>query len=158
MKAHLMHQGRDFDSRQDLPAGAEALSLDLGLEAVLDAMAQEDEFLFGVAQRALLCGLDNDVETIRYRQAVLRDCIENAEVVKSIYALAVEAIEAERKHYLGILGKYPGVILNRSVEVLGMFVQMLRRLRSIADREAGTFRSEGFQALFAMLRRELDDD
>ncbi len=158
MKAHLMHKDRDFDPDQELPPNAEALTQDLGLGAVLAAMAQEDDFLLGVAERALLCGSGNDVETIRYRQDILRDCIENAQLVKGIYALTVEVIDAEKKRYLGILGKYPGIILNRSVEVLGLFVRALRRLRGIADTEAAGFRSEGFQVLFAMLRRELDDD
>jgi DNA mismatch repair ATPase MutS len=39
-----------------------------------------------------------------------------------------------------------------------MFVGMLKTLRSIADRQAENFKSEGFSNLFAMLRRELGDE
>ena len=39
-----------------------------------------------------------------------------------------------------------------------MFVEMLRRLRQIAEQAEPNFRSDGFRTLFAMMRRELSDD
>jgi hypothetical protein len=39
-----------------------------------------------------------------------------------------------------------------------MFAEMLIRLRALADENADEFESEGFTGLFAMLKRELDDE
>ena len=50
------------------------------------------------------------------------------------------------------------MVLNRSIEVLQMFVDMLKKLRHIAEEHAGSFESEGFTAFFAMLNTELGDD
>jgi hypothetical protein len=64
----------DWDTPlQALLWNAPALTQDLELITLLRAMAGADEFLFEVAQQALLSGLGNDVGTILYRQAILRD-------------------------------------------------------------------------------------
>jgi DNA mismatch repair ATPase MutS len=155
MKAFLMHRDRDFDAAQEPPPAGAALVQDLELGTLFRAMAGEDAFLREVAQTAVLNSL-TDVDAIRYRQAILRDCLSNASVVRRLYALAVETIEEEKKHYWGLLSR-PGSILHRSVTVLHILVGALRRLRSVAETETANFESEGFQTLFAMLRRELDE-
>ena len=121
-------------------------------------MALGDKFLFEVAKRAILSGLHNDLDTILYRQNILEDCLRNASIVRDIYHIAVESIESEKKNYLGFLSKYPNSVLRRSIEVLQIFVGMLKKLKHIADEHADKFESEGFTAFFAMLNKELGDD
>jgi hypothetical protein len=75
MKAFLMYAGRDFDLEGELPANAAALTVDLALDTLFDAMADGDEFLFEVARRAVLASLTVP-EEIGYRQRVLEDCLE----------------------------------------------------------------------------------
>ncbi len=157
MKALLMYRDRDFDLQSALPASAQALTQDLELATLFNAMAQDDAFLREVAERAVLCSL-NDVDTILYRQAILKDCLKNPAIVREIYTIAVEAIQNEKKTYWGYFSKYPDAILHRAIEVLQMLVGMLKRLRAIADEHAGEFESEGFAALFAMLREQLSDE
>lgn len=158
MKAFLMHRDRDFDAAQQPPPLADDLVQDLGLQSLFTAMAGEDAFLLQVAKTAVLCSL-HDVEAIRYRQDILRDCLANSAVVRGMYDLAVEAVGEVRKHYYwGLFSHYPGSILHGSVEVLRMFVGTLRRLRRTAETQAEKFKSEGFRTLFAMLRRELAED
>jgi hypothetical protein len=156
MKAHLLFRDEDFDPAQSLPAQAAELTLDLGLSPLFDAMAGEDAVIRDVSQKIILNGLTDSV-AILYRQDILRDALANREVVREIYALAVETIEREHKNYFGFLSHSPGVILHRSVEVMTMFVEMLGRLRLFADKHASQFRSVGFGAFFAMLKQELDD-
>ena len=157
MKAFLMHADRDFDVGQAPPPGAAALTQDLGLPIVIAAMAGGDAFLKEVATTALTASLV-EVEAIRYRQAILRDCRENPKTVRALYALAVEAIQREKKGYWGGLSKHPGYLLHRSVEVLEMFAEMLRRLRAMAERSGSDFESAGFRRFFAMLTAELSDE
>ncbi len=157
MKAFLMHSDRDFDPQEKLPAKAEALVQDLELGTLFSAMAQDDKFLYEVAKTAVLCGMD-DPGAIRYRQDILQDCLRNPGVVRDMYRIAVEAVEGEKKHYFGLLNKYPSWVLSRSLDVLRMFAGMLRKLRDTADEHGGDFASEGFRTLFAMLDRELTDE
>jgi DNA mismatch repair ATPase MutS len=158
MKAFLMFKDRDFDLQRKLPSNEEALTQDLELNTLFGAMALGDEFLFEVAKKAILSGLNNDLNTILYRQNILKDCLKNPSIVRDIYDISVESIEGEKKNYWGLFSKYPGPILHRSVDVLQMFVGMLKKLRNIADEHAEKFESEGFTAFFAMLKKELSDE
>jgi hypothetical protein len=158
MKTLLMHRDRDFDLQSELPSQAEALAQDLELGTLLRAMAAGDKFLFEVAQKALFSGLQNDVETIRYRQEILKDCLKNKALVRELYNLAVEAIEKRNQPYLIFFSKYPSGILYDSIELLKLFMDMLRRFRSFADEHAGAFASSGFRTLLAMLQKEFTDE
>ena len=157
MKALLMYRDRDFDLEQEPPPGAQDLVQDLELEVLFKAMAGGDPFLLEVAWRAVLAIL-TDVPAVLYRQDILRDCISNAAIVRKLYSLAVETIDRERKNYWSVHSRNPGYLLHRSVEVLSMFVEVLRSLREVANTQAGRFKSEGFTTLFAMLRKELGDE
>ena len=157
MKAFLLFGDRDFDLEVVLPPNEAALTQDLELDTLLGAMAAGDGFLFKVARTALLTSL-TEPDAIRYRQQVLTDCLEHSDVVREIYAIAVEAIERERRIYGGLLGRSPNGLLHRSTEVLEMFVSLLTRLRQIAEEHAAQFRSEGLRRLCEMLASELDDD
>jgi DNA mismatch repair ATPase MutS len=157
MKAFLMYRDRDFDLQQALPWNQAALIQDLELNTLVNAMALGDAFLLDVAGKALLTSL-TDLDTILYRQNILKDCLKNAALVRDIYAIAVEAIAGEKKAYWGAFSKYPPAILDRSIAVLQLFVGLLKKLRAIADEQAGQFESEGFTRLFAMLQAELSDE
>ena len=91
-------------------------------------MAQGDRFLFEVAHVAVLSSL-TDLGAIRFRQHILADSLQNAQIVRDIYQIAIDAIEGERKNYWSFFSRYPGGILHRAVDVLQMFVGMLKRLR-----------------------------
>ena len=180
MKAFLMYRDRDFDPqqlfarrekelryhrgneqglelRQVLPWNEQALRQDLGLDIVFNAMARGDRFLFDVATVAVLSSL-TDLDAIHYRQHVYADCVKNAQIVRDIYQIAIDAIEGERKNHWSFFARYPSGILHRAVEVLQMFVSVLKRLRRIADQHVEEFSSEGFSTLLSMLRSELSDD
>jgi len=140
------------------PTGNDAvLTQDLELATLWNAMAAGDEFVFETAKRAVLSPL-TDPDAIVYRQQVLADCIEHPEIVRQLYELAVEALENERKTGGLWFRASPDSILSRSVQVLKLHVDVLKRLRQIAGQQAAGFRSEGFTRFFAMLGEELADD
>jgi DNA mismatch repair ATPase MutS len=152
-----MYRDRDFDLKGALPPNAAALTQDLELETLFGAMAIEDKFLLEVARKAVLTSL-GDSEAILYRQHILADCLERSAIVREMYAIAVEAIERERKVWGGWSDRYPEGTLRRSVEVLELFVDLLKRLRYLADEHGASFHSQGFTTLFDMLAKELDDE
>nr|WP_197525919.1 DNA mismatch repair protein MutS [Methanocella paludicola] len=153
-----MHKDRDFDMGQHMPWNELSLIQDLELGTLFMAMARDDEFLSGVAKKAVLTGIHNSPDAILYRQAVLKDCLENPSVVRNIYDIALDAIEGEKKIYWGFLSRYPAAVLGRSLDVLEIFVNRLKKLRKIADEYAEQFVSDGFVTLFTMLKRELSDE
>lgn len=158
MKVFLMHRDRDFDRQQDLPAHRRALTQDLELETLFNAMARGDKLVWEVVRSALFQGLDSDLDTIRYRQGVLRDCLKNASVVRALYQITIELIEQKRQHwFFGMFGRYPGAILTSAREMLRLFVGLLKKLKQIADTHIDQFESEGFTRFFAMIQRELED-
>ena len=73
-------------------------------------MAGEDAVIRDAALRTVLNSL-SDRDSITYRQDILRDAMANREVVRQIYALAVEAIDLERKNYFGVVSRFPGAVL-----------------------------------------------
>jgi DNA mismatch repair ATPase MutS len=158
MKAFLMYKDHDFDLQRKLPLHEQTLTQDLELNTLFGVMARDDQFLFEVAKKAVLSGLHNDLDTILYRQNILKDCLKNIAIVRDIYALAVESIEGKKAHYWSFFSKYPGGILYESREALQMFVSMLKKLKTITDEHADKFESEGFTAFFAMLKKELSDE
>ena len=157
MKAFLMYKDQDFDLKRKLPSNEQAVVQDLELNTLFQAMARGDKFLLEVAKCAVLSGVDSRLDTILYRQNILKDCLKNRAIVKDIYNIALEAMESERKVWR-FLTDYPSGILHRSIEVLQMFVTTLRTLKNVADEHAERFESEGFTAFFEMIREELGDD
>ncbi len=157
MKVWLMHRDRDFELNAGVPSNAADLIRDLELEPLFNAMAAGDSLLLDIAKTAVLASLD-DPQSILYRQHVLADCVDQAEVVREIYDIAVNAIERERKVWRWMSIRYPEGTLHRALEVLGSFVSLLKKMRKIAEEQSANFRSEGFSRFFEMLRSELDEE
>jgi DNA mismatch repair ATPase MutS len=157
MKAFLMYQDRDFDLKRQLPVNEQALIQDLELNTLFNAMALGDNFLFEVARKVVLSGV-SDLDTFTYRQNILKDCLKNSSVVREIYNIPIESIENKKKHWMGFFRKLPSSVLHGSVEMLQMFVSLLKKLKNIADEHADKFESEGFTAFFTMIKKELDDE
>lgn len=141
----------------DRPTGDEALIQDLELETLWQAMAGGDEFLYEMAKRVVLSSL-TEPDAIVYRRRVLTDCLDQREIVVQLYALALEALDNERKVGGFWSGAGPDRILGRSVQILKLHVDVLKRLRQLADEHAPSFRSEGFRRFFSMLQEELSDE
>ena len=139
------------------PPDQAVLTQDLELGTLLDAMAAGDTFLFEVARRALLLTL-RDPEAVVYRQEILKDCLENPGVVRELYALAAEALRAEKSVWGSLYRDSPRSMLSSSVQKMDLLVGFLRRLRVMTDEHAGKFGSEGCTRFFAMIAEELDED
>ena len=158
MKPLLLYRDRDLDRQSPLPREETAVERDLALAALIDAMADGDAFRREIARRVLLeATAQVDVATVHYRQDALDDCAAHPAVVQELHDAAVAAIEGEREHFFGIFSRHPGSILYFAVDLLRLYLGLLRRLRGVADQHAGGFTSEAFRGFFALLQREFDD-
>jgi DNA mismatch repair ATPase MutS len=159
MKVHLMYRDQDFDLQREPPLNEALLLEDLELDTLLGAMALGGKSLYDVARSAVLGSLQ-DIDAIRYRQEILKDCLTNASIVRELYQIAVETMDSKERRWLRIFGfsNSSAGILRNSVEMVQLFLDILRRLRRMADEHAEAFSSEGFTTFFAMIKQELDDD
>jgi MutS domain V len=156
MKAHLIYENQDLDLERELPWQASALEQDLDLGTILEVMASGDPFLREVAKRTLLNGL-TDPEQIRYRQDVLSDLLRKPEVTRELYALANDALESKKEARFFLFHDSPETQLSKSLRMLDLLLVVIRRLRTLADREQESFRSIGLRTLVAAVQAELDD-
>jgi DNA mismatch repair ATPase MutS len=152
-----MNPDQDFKATEKPPFNEAALTQDLELDTMFSAMAQGDEVLFDVAKQAVLSSLDSP-DTIRYRQEILKDCLKNPAIVREIYRIPIESIENKKRRWMSIFTRYPSAILSSSLELMQMFIVLLKKLKNIADEHADKFESDGFTRFFAMIQKELDDD
>lgn len=168
MNVFLMHPDQDFKVEyieqrfpykrsRPLSVTEAALIQDLVLNTLWNAMAKQDEFLFDVAQQAVLSDLDSP-DAIRYRQEILKDCLQHPDIVRQMYRIPLQAIENKHKHWMGIFTSYPSAVLSSALEMLVMFVDLLKELKQIADKNIGQFESRGFHRFFAMVQQELSDE
>ncbi len=185
MKVHLLHRDRDFnwqvalqaaaarevtrsgrrnrsehrESSPEPPWNAEALIRDLELDTLFSAMAGNDDLIFEVAKRVILNGTNMDLETIRYRQDVLQDCLKCPAVIRKLYAVAAEAVEKRNQQYLGAaLRRLPDWLLRDSIELLENLLDSIGELRKISNLHANEFSSKGWTAFFAIIQTELSGE
>ncbi len=157
MKVFLMFREQDFDYNMSLPDLSDDLVQDLDLETLFRAMAKDDDFLYQISKLSVILS-SSDIDTIVYRQNILKDCIKNPDIVKNIYDIAVESINLEKKTYFGFFNKYPGGILHSSVKLMELFLDTLKELKDSADKHHEKFESDGFRRFFNMVREELNDE
>lgn len=156
MKVHLLRPAEADEPPVDPPANADVLVDDLGLEALIGAMARGDRFLERVARRTVLVGLTEEAD-ILYRHDVLRDALTHPALVRDLYQRATDAVTSdERKAYVGF-GRSAATTLAGAGRVMEFLVSALRGLRDLADRRPAGLRSEGLSALFDTVARDLDD-
>ena len=154
MKAFLMHRDRDFDLERALPANEAVLAKNLELDTLFTVMAAKDPLVLEVAKKVILTSVFNDVAVIEYRQAALKDCLGNPDIVRQLYGLAVESAERQRKIW-STFREYPSGLLDTSVQRMVAFVDVLKRMRTLVDRNAAQFRSEAFTNSSPRCRRSL---
>ena len=129
---------------------------DLGLPALIDAMAAGDPEVALIARNVLSAsppGLDH----VAHRQGVLADCVREPGLPAALYDLAGRAAEAERAASRAVLFETPETALNQAVTTLAVCVGLLRELRILGERHAQHVSSTGLTQLFAMMSDQFDE-
>jgi len=157
MKVYLLHAQKDFDAAAPLPPQTEALIQDLDMDILIRAMSDDDKYLSEIAKSVLFQSL-LDTDSIRYRQEIVQDAIDNEGPLRDLYALANEAIEAKRHSWFSMFGAYPSSILYGAVRLLQTYVPILELLRKWTKQYQQNFRSQGLRRFCIMVQEELNDD
>ncbi len=156
MNVHLLHPDHDLDLEVVLAQHAEAVSDDLGLDVLLDRMADGDQRIRAACRTVLLSGL-RDVDEVRYRQAVVADALRAPEVFAGLYEVIVAGLDLAKRSYSGLFRDAPDAIVRRAVERLKVYTDVLRRLRQDTAPVRSRMRSEGVTRLFELFATQLDE-
>lgn len=157
MKVHLMFSDRDFDIHQESPWNEGEIIQDLELSTLLNVMSQGEKFIFGILKTSLLDSL-TEIDPILYRQEILRDCLENPEIIRKLYRVTLDLVERKKKHWYGIFSRFPTGILSSAIEMMQVLLESVKELKELAETHAGKFQSRGLVNFFNMIIEELNDD
>jgi ABC-type lipoprotein export system ATPase subunit len=147
---------RHSGAEPPLPAIETMLCDDLELATLWNTMGGGDEFVYETVRRVVLSGVQ-DADVIRYRQAVLADCLANPEVARQMYGLALDALRNIRRAGSAHTNSGPAYMLARNVALLRQHITSVRRLRDLAVANAPRFKSRGLRRFADAIATELDD-
>lgn len=176
MQTHLMFENKDFDPEKILiaretryrpeykpdlnillPWNYSDLILDLNLETLLDAMADGDNFIYETILVAILNPLQN-ISDIKYRQEILKDCLNNHAMIRNAYRLTLEVIEKYKElSYWSSRFETPQSIVFQARRKLKFFASKLLELRNIFENNEINFNSTGLNKLIKIFKVELTD-
>lgn len=155
MKAHLLYRDKDFDIGQTLVWNHSILVQDFGLKILFDVMAGSDDLLLEVVKKVILSPDTADESVICYRQDILKDCLSDPAIIRSIYDLSVEAVESRKHTWYSIFTKHSTSVLSGSVGLMNIYLDYLKKLWDYIVERKINFRSEGFINLFTILQKEI---
>lgn len=159
MRPGLLHPREDRAWDSPAPLDGRNVTEDLGLDVLIDAMADGDGQVADAVRRVLLDPLV-DADVIVFRQRVMRACLARPQVTRDLYAVATSTLERRRKVFWGLVRR-PAAVLHNGIELLHLYQTAFRRLRSIADAHHGDTGDgdddDGLARLLARLRTDLHD-
>ena len=130
---------------------------DLELETIISAMSRGDKRIEGIAKAALLQPLSNK-EEIQYRQAVLQDALAHADFVREIYGICLETEKKENASWSWLTSHFISSTFHNAIDLLQIYLDMLKQLRGIADENLEKMTSTGFKNMFLLLQSEISDE
>jgi DNA mismatch repair ATPase MutS len=158
MKVNLMFENNELSHQQKSAVNGDTLMQDLELSTLFNVMSAGDEFLYQIVSNTFLYSLSNTIETISYRQEILKDCLQNKAEIRELYKLSLDAKKSKEDHWWGLASKYPISILHGAVGTLQGLMQYLKQLKSFADLHYNKFASKGLNLMFKTLIEELNDE
>ncbi|WP_298381572.1 hypothetical protein [Ferrimicrobium sp.] len=130
---------------------------DLGIEALIDAMAAGDPSIGSVALQCFLHA-PVDPSVIRWRQEVLRDSLNHPELIRDLKVIAHHGAALERRSSYALRPQPPISLLLRSRELLGLLIPDLRALAHRFAELDSNFTSEGLELLATAINEHFGDD
>ena len=173
MNAFLLYSDREwtgvqkyFDAKsivQDL--GLRTLYMNAGKDVIFEngevkKIKEQDPFISDTMSRVMVSPLVSRDE-IRYRQAILKDCLNNEFFIQDIYKEAASIVAEWDKlgRKTGYTGKtdMTGWAVTR-IHLTALFFTGLKKLKKIVKDNSVFFESEGLKAFEKRLNEEFDDE
>ncbi|NLA88043.1 MAG: DNA mismatch repair protein MutS [Clostridiales bacterium] len=156
MKANLMFHDRDF--KPEVCFGKDILESDLEIKHIISGMSGGDKTIAAACSDAIFNPLMS-IEEIKYRQDALKDALSNPEVVRELYDIASELFTRKKESYFRLsTSQFLSNNFTNAIALLKIYLEMLTKLRAVADSRSELFKSQAFVNLMKMLRSELSDE
>ena len=156
MKANLMFCDRDF--RSEVFFGKDPLETDLEIKHIISAMSRGDKAIAAACSDAIFNPLMS-IEEIQYRQEALKDALSNPQVVRELYDIATELFTRKKESYFRLsTSQFLSNNFTNAIALLKIYMEMLLKLRGVADLNSEPFKSQAFVNLMERLKSELSDD
>lgn len=119
-----------------------------------------DFFVQETMRKVMIVPLRNE-EEIRYRQAIIQDCVQNEQFIRDLYGLSSDlllkwdALGRREKKKTGSRNMLADLVTE--IHVLNLFVQGLKKIKALLKENAGNFSSEGLTSLCNRMMEEYSD-
>lgn len=126
---------------------------DFKCEVLLNAMANQDKFIYDCVQHVMEHRLETK-EEIHYRQEVIKDCINQQDVIFQIYQVTEAAIqEIILNHRYILINDYPSIVLNNCIQKLRDYVKKYTEIKKSLLERKEKFHSKGFRTLIEKIEQ-----
>ena len=129
---------------------------DLGLDVIVNAMADGDEFINELCTQVFIQPI-SDANEILYRQEIAKDALKNIEIFKKLYQLSIDVLESKKKSLFWMMNRKPSGILFSNVRMMENLLGFLSKLRELAE-NTSNISSAGMNAFFKRIREDLDHE
>jgi DNA mismatch repair ATPase MutS len=148
MKPYLLYENYENTAHKK-PSNSDELIKDLNLDVIFKAMAMDDSFLHDTVKTVALCSL-TDVDSIIYRQNVLRDCLNNRSAINDFYIIASSALDEAAYYRQSTQPSFSKMVsvsykVRNAAGLLEMLVANLNKLRSLTRMTEKNFNSKGMK-------------
>ena len=150
---------------QDL--GLKALFLSAAKEVIYEESGQvkkigkEDLYIQDCMRKVMMIPLRTE-EAIRYRQDILKDFLENEDLIRSLYEISSKVLEEWNKLGRGVMEKMsnsnPAAKLISDIRVISLLTTHLHMIRSMLEERKEKLHSHGLRSLLKRLKEEYSED
>lgn len=161
MKAWLLFQDSESGKSSCILNRNEVIQ-DLNLDIIFKTMARSDKYIYKTVS-SVMTNSPDDAETIRYRQSIMNDFIQNYDSLYELYNLSAKAIE-ETEQFTEVLKKAAPVKVSQAVSVLnslkylGILVNNLEEFKLYLDTIKDKFTSPGLCSFYERLVNDYNDE
>lgn len=161
MKPYLLYEHYENAGQRKIINSGELIE-DLNLDVTFKAMAADGSFLYNAVKTVALNGL-TDIESIIYRQNVLKDCLNNNSVINDIYNIASNTLKEAAYYRQSTQPGFSKMVsvsfkVRNSAGLLELLVVNLDRLRSLSCKSEKNFSSKGMKKFCGQQMELLTDD
>ncbi|MBR4604854.1 MAG: hypothetical protein IKO41_01305 [Lachnospiraceae bacterium] len=150
---------------QDL--GLKALFLSAAKEVIYEESGQvkkigkEDLYVQDCMRKVMMIPLRTE-EAIKYRQDVLRDFLENEDLIRSLYEISSKVLEEWNKLGRGVMEKMsnsnPAAKLISDIRVISLLTTHLHMIRDMLEERKEKLHSHGLRSLLKRLKEEYSEE
>ena len=172
MNLNLLYRDREWGSASPYKDWL-SITKDLGLKSLFKAAESDDSVrtksgatapgdpYLGQAVKRVMAVPLKTADEIKYRQEILKDCINKQGMVQDLYRISSEVLAewdklGRKNNGTGEVGTKGKLITD--IKVLKILVDGMRDVREAVKMNAAGFESEGFTSLYNRLEEEFSDE